>query len=268
MKRSLLDMVQSILSDLNSDNVNSIGDTEEALQVATIVKDTYYEMVATRNWPTHKELIQLNASAVAARPTHVMVPEDVHEIHEAEIYYNKVRNGETRKRYDKIHYMYPDEFLEYTNSRNSDLDSVDVILDINGGVELLIKTDAQPTYWTSFDDNWIVFDSYDTDVDSTIQNSKLQVQAYRTPGFSMSDTFVPDLPIDAFPGFLSECKSKAFIIIKEMPNEKAEQIAQRQSRWLSRKGWRAKGGVRYPDYGRKGGSLAGPKRRIRGSDGY
>lgn len=263
MKRSLLDMTQSILSDLNSDNVNSIGDTEEALQVASIIKDTYYEMVATRNWPTHKELIQPDSSGTTSRPTHIKIPDDVHQIDSAEIHYNKIKSGETRKRYEHVYYMYPDEFLEYTNRRNSDEDNVDTILDIQGNVELLIKTDTAPTYWTSFDDEWIVFDSYDTDVDSTIQNSKIQMHVYKTPSWSVNDTFIPDLPIDAFPSLLAEAKSKAFIAIKEIPNEKEEQVALRQRRWLSRKAWKAKGGVRYPDYGRRGGSFAGPKRRIR-----
>ena len=37
-----------------------------------------------------------------------------------------------------------------------------------------------------------------------------------------------------------------------MVNEKAEQKATRQNRWLARKAWRAHGGVRYDDYGRRG----------------
>jgi len=37
-----------------------------------------------------------------------------------------------------------------------------------------------------------------------------------------------------------------------MANQKAEQKAGRQQRWLSRKAWRAKGGILYENYGRKG----------------
>ena len=42
MKMTLLDITQSILSAMDSDYANSIGDTVEAEQVATIVKETYY----------------------------------------------------------------------------------------------------------------------------------------------------------------------------------------------------------------------------------
>jgi len=36
-KKTVLDMVQDILSDMESDEVNSISDTTEALQVAQII---------------------------------------------------------------------------------------------------------------------------------------------------------------------------------------------------------------------------------------
>ncbi len=42
MRRTLLDMVQEILSDMDSDEVESIDDTVEAEQVVSILKSTYY----------------------------------------------------------------------------------------------------------------------------------------------------------------------------------------------------------------------------------
>ena len=45
MKFTLLEMVQEILSDMDSDEVDSIEDTVEAEQVATIVRSTYLAMM-------------------------------------------------------------------------------------------------------------------------------------------------------------------------------------------------------------------------------
>ena len=42
MKRTLLEMVQSILSDMDSEDVNAVSDTLEAQQVASVIEDTYY----------------------------------------------------------------------------------------------------------------------------------------------------------------------------------------------------------------------------------
>lgn len=41
MRKTLLEMVQDILSEMDSDEVNSINDTVEAEQVATIIKNCY-----------------------------------------------------------------------------------------------------------------------------------------------------------------------------------------------------------------------------------
>ena len=40
MKSTLLQVVQSILSDMDSENVNTISDTVEAQQIASEVEDT------------------------------------------------------------------------------------------------------------------------------------------------------------------------------------------------------------------------------------
>jgi hypothetical protein len=108
-----------------------------------------------------------------------------------------------------------------------------------------------PSFWTSFDDDYIVCDSYDAQVDDTLQSSKTQVLAYMEPLWVHNDTAVPDLPSEAFPALLEEAKSTAFLVLKQMANQKAEAKAQRQQRWLSRKAWRTHGGVRYENYGRR-----------------
>lgn len=252
MKMSLIEIVQDILSDMNSDNVNSLSDSLESQQVAQIVKSTYYELHGNRNWPHTRELFQLNTSGTISRPTHMKIPDNVKEISECDIKYNKQKIGDTRKKYEDVFYLYPDEFLQMINRRNTDNNDVDTILDIND-VELNIITDKAPEYWTSFDDVYIVMDSYDIEAESNLQNSKTQVMGYVVPTWSMTNTFIPDMPVDGFPLLLAEAKSRAFISIKEIANEKVEQSAQKQSRWMSRKSWTAKGGVRYPDYGRKTG---------------
>ena len=49
MKKTLLQIVQNILSDLDSEDVNSISDTVEAMQIARVVENTFYNIVATRD---------------------------------------------------------------------------------------------------------------------------------------------------------------------------------------------------------------------------
>lgn len=248
-KLSVLDMVQDILSDMNSDEVSSITDTMESLQVAQILKSTYEEMMSRKNWPHLQKLIYLNSSGTTDRPTHMAVPETIKEV--VSVSYNKIKDGQTAPRWSEVEYKYPDDFLRYTNSRNTALANTVEIEDVSG-VKLLIKNDAAPTFYTSFDDENIVFDSYDSAVDSTLQASKTQVLAYMSPVVTLNDTFVFDLPAEMFSVLLAEAKSTCFTRIKQMPDGKAEQQARRGLSWASRKAWQVEGGWRFPDYGRKG----------------
>ncbi|MCW8842759.1 MAG: hypothetical protein OQK00_05025 [Rhodobacteraceae bacterium] len=136
MKMSLLDLVSDILSDMDGDQVNSIDDTFEAEQVAQIVKSTYFAMISNRNWPHTRQTIQILPSGDNALPTHMNIQESIKEL--CFINYNKVKDGETRKLYKTIKYLYPDDFLRVVNRRNNDNDDIDVIIDPTG-VELLIN---------------------------------------------------------------------------------------------------------------------------------
>ena len=247
MAMNLLDYVQDILSDLDLDVVNSIDDTFDATQVAQILKSTYLAMMSNRNWPHMRSAIQITASGQTSLPTHMNLQEGVKEL--LFVNYNKAKSGQTKKVYEPVKFKESDEFLRLLNHRNSDATNVDVIVDASG-IELLIVNDTAPEYFTSFDDETMVFDSYDSAVETTLQESKIQAQGYVFPDFELSDTFLPDIPREAESAFLEEAKSKAAFKLKQQPDTKAEQEARRQQRWLSRKAWRVNGGVRYPSYGR------------------
>lgn len=253
---TLLEMVQDILSEMDSDNVNSINDTIESLQVASIIKTTFYELIARRDWPHLNQLFRLDSVSDTNRPNYLKIPSGVQEVEF--IQYNTRDSSDTRDKYRVIQYLYPDNFLHKQNQLNDSLSNVSQVTDTTG-VVFSIYTDKEPTYWTSFDDEYIVFDSYDSGVDTTMQGSKTQCRGIKEPPWSPIDTFVPDLPPSAFSLLLEESKSVAFLTLKQVPNEKAEQRSKRQQRRLTRKAWRAKGGIRWPDYGRKGNSQAWDK---------
>ena len=249
MKLTLLDMVQSILSVLDSDEVNSIGDTIESLQVANIVRDTYFEIINNQQWSHTYELIKLDASNDVNRPTHMQMPDNIKELEW--ISYNKIKFGESRNRFEQISYKSPSEFIHLTNQYDNTQDTIQVVTDFSG-VQLQIRNDKAPEYWTSFDDEWIVFNSFDSEIDTTLQQSKTQCYAQLTPTWSHTDSFIPDLPDEAFPHFLAECKSVCFLQIKQVADSKSEQQSRRQRRWLAHKGWSAHERGSYPDYGRRG----------------
>lgn len=247
MKRTLLDMVQTILSSLSAEEVNSIDDTVEALQVANILKEVYLELSTTRNWSEHKKLSQLDHSGTPERPTHLKAPENLKEL-SFFAYQASKEDGKFEMR--EVRYKYPDEFLRICSNRGINTPHTKLIRDVNGS-ELVIIDNKAPSYWTSFDDQYLVCDSYDSALDDALKASKTQIMASFMPTWETSDYFVPDLPGEAFSALVAEAKSVAFIEVKQVSNEKAEQSAQRQHRWLARKQSSLKNGVRYPNYGRR-----------------
>jgi len=247
MKKTLFEIVDYILNEMDADQVNSITDTVESSQVAQIVRSCYEEMMSNRNWPHLRKLIQLESLGDVDKPNYLKAPDLLKEM--VFFKYDVQKLGATLPVFDDIKFKYPDEFLNLTAKRTGD--NVQQVVDFSGST-LLIYNDRAPQYWTSFDDKHIVTDSYDNEVDDTLKKSKTQALAFMFPSWSHLDNFVPDLPAEAFSALIEEAKSTAFLTLKQMANQKAEQKAGRQNRWLSRKAWELSGGVRYQDYGRKG----------------
>jgi hypothetical protein len=248
-KKTLLRIVQDILNDLDSDEVNSIDDTVESQQVATIVENVYIAMMTNRMWPHTRRLLQLESSGDISKPNYLKLPENLKQLDSFK--YETTKKTDTNITIKDVHYKEPDDFLRYTSQRRSSDVNVQRVVDYTG-TPLLVYKDTAPSYWTSFDDTYLITDAYDSEVDTTLQTSKTQCMAYIMPSWERSDTAVPDLPIDAFTALIEEAKSTASLTLKQMANQKAEQNSKRQQAWLSRKAWRAHGGVTYENYGRKG----------------
>jgi hypothetical protein len=249
MKMTLLEMTQNILDSMLSDDVNSISDTEESKQVARIVQTTYFEMISNRHWPHLKKLFQLEGLIDLGRPTHMRLPIGVAQMEILK--YNKQKvdaKDPDRDYFQDVKYLQPEDFLKISNARDSLQPNIKKVpVDTN---YVLIRNDKQPEYWTTFDDEVIIFDSYDVAIDDTMHAVKTQCHGYMEAQWTHDNNFTPDLPAEAFSSLLAEAKSTSFVLIRQENNAKVEQIARRQGKWLSRKSWRAAGGVRYPNYGR------------------
>lgn len=248
-KMNLLEITQDILSDMDSDEVNSINDSVEALQVAQIIKTTYYNIIDGKDYAFLYELFQLQASGTDDRPTHMKLPDDIIDL--KYIKYNNKKTDEAKDLYQIVEYKLPEEFMAIVDVRDSTATNIKKVTDTTG-ITLNILNDKCPQYFTSFDDENIVFDSYLSTIDTTLQNTKSQCHGKRSVAFTLSDTFTPDLPVQMFTYLLNEAKSAAFLTLKQMANQKAEQISTKQRRRMSQDAWKLQDekGIMYPNYGR------------------
>lgn len=245
---TLLDIVQDIMSDMDSDEINSISDTAESLQVAQIVKTTYYNIIDGKDFPWMYELFQLNTSGTTSRPTHMSLPDDIIDL--KWIKYNNKKSTDTKNKLEKVIYKTPEDFINIVDSRDSSSSNISIITDPSD-ITINVYTDRGPMYFTSFDDETLVFDAYDSAKETNLTNSNTQVYGKRSVTFTLSDSFTPDLPVQMFSYLLNEAKSTAFLTLKQMANQKAEQQSVSQRRRMSQEAWKITNGITYGNYGRK-----------------
>jgi len=217
MKSTLLQVVQSILSDMDSEAVNALGDSVEAQQVASVVEDTYFNIIAARNIPEHNKLIPLVSLSDNARPTHFTYPARTKEL--IRIDYNI--GTASSQDYREIVYVEPLVFIDRMSETNLKVTTVDQ------SVELFVANNKDPSYYTSFNDNHIIMDSYDAAVEAHLAANKTRSFCSIYPTFSQTDSFAIDLDQTLMPLLLSESKSACFSLFKGGSDPKIEQAARR-----------------------------------------
>lgn len=245
---TLLEIVQDILNDMDSDPVNSINDTVEALQIAQTVKSTYNNIIDGKTWPWLFELFQFEGLSDVTKPNYLKIPDTIVSVDI--IKYNVRSSTDTKDKFVDLIYKNNDDFLDLINQRNSSLTTISVITDFSG-ISLNILNNKAPQYFTSFDDQYIILDSYNKLVDTTVQTSKNTGKGRRNVIFTLSDSFIPDLPVQMFSYLLNEAKSTSFINYKQIQNAKAEQNSISQRRRMSKDAWKLQKGIVFPNYGRK-----------------
>ncbi len=246
MKRTVLDMTQEILSSLSSDEVNSIGDTPESMQIATILKTVYYNILARGDLEEHNQLFQLTASGDATSPVLMFKPDGVsrvnwikyynpddgdfdsiaeHDIN-TDIIDNDTSSSTAAKFYEYVTILPVVQFIDMVSHFN--LDDSDVVGFNFQGFNFRYMNDKKPQYCTCLQDYYFIFDSYQASVDSTLEATKTMCFGQIQPVFLLEDHFIPNLDDKQFPLLLNEAKSLAWYELKTLPHPKSEQESKRQ----------------------------------------
>lgn len=225
-------MTQDILSSLDSDEVNSVSDTIESLQVARLIRTKFYDIINRSGTAEHKQLIQLTPSNDSTTPVLMHVPNGVKHID-----WIKYFNEDDHAGYSWVTILPNDQFLDCISkfdTTQSNIGSFTYRDPLNGSPQdyaFYYQNDIQPRFCTVLSNTVVVFDAFDNTLDTTLQATKSMCMGSVYPNFLMEDTFVPDLPDEQFPLLLNEAKALAFYELKQMPHAKAEQEIKRQ--WSS-----------------------------------
>lgn len=247
-KMTLLEMVQKCLSVMDGDDVNSIDETEESLQVVDNIEDTFHFLMSERDWPHLKGTRRLESVSDTSQPTTLRLPDDVSTIDE--IRYETTETGDADRTFSEVKYEDPADFLDRVLARNTSNSNVSEYF-LSSSTPIWVYNDRAPQYWTSFDDEYIIMDAWNSTGESTLNGSKSIVYCTTTPTFTRSDTFIADMPEKMFPLYLAECKRVCSINLRqtESPIDAKRSLAGR-NRAKSHDG-RARDAKKKASFGRK-----------------
>ena len=226
MKYTLLEMVQHIMDGMDSDDVSAITDTDESEQVAEILRTVYFQMIANDMITEHNELFQFTTVGTLSK-NYLKIPTTIQKVYSWR--YNKKESGATDDNFAEVDYKEPNEFFKLIYARLSSGSEMTSQTDPNSTLTYKVPNDTPPTYWTSFDDEYIATDSFDAAVDATgLVGTKTMGWGREIPTWTVSGSFTPDLDDNLFPFLLAEAKSLAFVELKQTTNSKAERQAREQ----------------------------------------
>ncbi len=226
-KFTLIQVVHKTLEALGLNEANSISDTVEAEQIATMAQDAYYELMNQAEWPHLMSLKQLESVSDSTKPNYLRIPDDVVRIDQIK-YDNTDPLGSAPLllKIEEAKWVSNEAFLDIVQARNTEQENVIIVTDFSG-VRYPINDNTKPQFWTSFDDEFVVFDGFVVDVDSTLQGNKSQALCKVIPDFVIADSTVADMPAHIFQIWIAEVKSTAMLYMRQEVSAKDEQRARR-----------------------------------------
>lgn len=227
MRMNLLRMTQLILSGMDSDEVNSIGDTVESQQVVDVIEQTYNEIASNLDFPDYWDFFELVPSNDPSKPTLMSLPDNVAKLEY--IHYDMSGGLSTKKEMRQVKEL--DRISFFTRMNTLDSSHADVyqynLVVGTGTFDVRGYNDKQPLYYTTNNDRTLIFDNYDHTIDDTLMGNKTQCYGMFIPVFERSNDFIPELEPRQFSLLFNEAKSQAFIDLKQVENTKAERRARR-----------------------------------------
>lgn len=247
-KKSTLDIVKNILSDLDSEDVTSITDSIEAQQIANVVQNVFENMCASRIVPEHNALVTFLDLNDLTKPTELGIS-DPSLVSIKKIYSVEYRTGVApNQQFKELYFVEPDVFLS-RSPKNGTTGAV-IVPTLPYGVEVLIYEDREPSYYTSFDDTHVVFDSYNSANNTALQAADFRVFAQTLPTFPTVETDTINLDETLVQYLLEESKSICFSLFKGGPDPKIEQQARRLKSYIQDDKYKIDKGFKRPMYGR------------------
>lgn len=194
IRLTLLELVQDMLSAVDSESVTDVGETEEAGMAVSIANRSYEKIIEGRRWCHLRGYHQLSTSANLNEMT---LPSGTIAMNPHSLYYETVL----------VWWMEPEEFLDMTIARDTSEANIQAINNIK------VFNDRNPQFFTSDDDETLRFDAIPDS--GGLQGSDTNCIAYVAPtSRKTANGDIFDLPGQAFPALNELCIATAIAELK------------------------------------------------------
>ena len=223
-KLTILSFVQQISEAIEGDEIDELGETLEADTISTILQQTYNEVLDRRDWEFLRDrVIQLAVRAVGDDKLNFLtIPENVTAI-------QCLRYLSTQGKYTDMTYMEPCAFIAHLHARNPNDPNITTVLN-DDGIPLYVVNDKAPTYYTSFDEESIAFDAFETTrgIGNQIADSVIVGNIKPTVDWTNPVLTLP-IPERMNSLILNEAIATANYRLRQTQDPRSERLARRQN---------------------------------------
>ncbi len=222
-KKTLLKIVKIIGEAIGSDEIDTIDETIETDEIVSILERTYDEILDRKDWEfmTDRTLRLKARDVLSTLIYNLPIPSAVQSI-------QLIKYRELSGKFPTITYLEPIDFLNMLDGRNPADSNITAIAN-DDGVLLNIRTDRAPSFYTSFDEVDISFDSYDATRGTGVQAGDSIIIANIKPVMDFTDpTATFPIPERMQTLLINEAIATAGIQLRQVQAPRAERIARRQ----------------------------------------
>ena len=245
-KRTILKLVQDLGEGIDSDEIDSLAETEEVVRIENILKQTVQEVLDRKTWEFMKDKVrQLDIREAGSSELNTLtIPADVTHI-------NCLKYRDDNDKFFELRYLQACEFIDMLQSRDATQPEITAINNADG-VALNVDTTQAPQFWTSFDEETITFDAYNSTsgtgnliADSVIIADVMPVTDFTDPNAVLN---IPErMETLVFNEALVTCNYR----LRQTADPRADRVARRQGISLRENEHKTKIDTQVRTYGRR-----------------